>query len=87
MFNHGYWTDIVAVDLPLGHPDGKAASNTAQAFVNAFHPNELKDVKVLYLHAHSPGLLYTKKPVRRLEDLMGMKIGATGLSAKVVEET
>jgi len=41
-------------------------------------------VKVLYLHAHGPGLLHTKKPVRRLEDLKGMKIRATGLSAKIV---
>jgi len=45
----------------------------------------LNDVKVLYLHAHGPGLLHTKKPVRKLEDLKGMKIRATGLSAKVVK--
>ncbi|MBW2561748.1 MAG: TRAP transporter substrate-binding protein DctP, partial [Deltaproteobacteria bacterium] len=44
----------------------------------------LDDVKVLYIHAHGPGLLSTKKPVRVLEDIKGMKIRSTGLSAKVV---
>jgi TRAP-type C4-dicarboxylate transport system substrate-binding protein len=42
-------------------------------------------VKVLYLHAHGPGLLHTQKPVSTLSDLKGMKIRSTGLSAKVVE--
>jgi TRAP-type C4-dicarboxylate transport system substrate-binding protein len=41
-------------------------------------------VKVMYLHAHGPGLLHTKTPVRKLEDLKGMKIRATGTTAKIV---
>jgi TRAP-type C4-dicarboxylate transport system substrate-binding protein len=40
-------------------------------------------VKVMYLHAHGPGLLHTKDPVRTLEDLKGLKIRATGTSAKI----
>jgi len=76
---------MAAVDLPMGYPDGKVASKVAQEFAKTFKPEELNDVKVLYLHAHGPGLLHTKKPVRKLEDLKGMKIRATGLSAKVVE--
>ena len=53
-------------------------------FYNKFKPKELDDVKVLYLHAHGPGLLHTKTPVRTLEDLKGMKIRATGTTAKIV---
>ncbi len=41
-------------------------------------------MKVMYLHGHGPGLLHTKTPVRTLEDLKGMKVRATGTTAKIV---
>ena len=54
-------------------------------YYNKFKPKELDEVKVLYLHAHGPGLLHTtKKPITKLEDLKGMKIRATGLASKIV---
>jgi TRAP-type C4-dicarboxylate transport system substrate-binding protein len=84
-YTRGRFPVMAAVDLPMGYPNGKVASMVAQEFANEFKPKELTDVKVLYLHAHGPGILHTKKPVRKLEDLKGMKIRATGLSAKVVQ--
>jgi TRAP-type C4-dicarboxylate transport system substrate-binding protein len=84
-YTRGRFPVMAAVDLPMGYPDGKVASKVAQEFAKTFTPEELNDVKVLYLHAHGPGLLHTKNPVRKLEDLKGMKIRATGLSAKVVQ--
>jgi TRAP-type C4-dicarboxylate transport system substrate-binding protein len=84
-YTRGRFPVMAAVDLPMGYPNGKVASMVAQEFAKNFNPKELNDVKVLYLHAHGPGLLHTKKPVRKLEDLKGMKIRATGLSAKVVK--
>jgi TRAP-type transport system periplasmic protein len=39
---------------------------------------------VMYLHAHGPGILHTKKPVTKLEELKGMKIRSTGTVAKIV---
>jgi len=84
-YTRGRFPVMAAVDLPMGYPDGKVASRVAQEFAKTFNPKELSDVKVLYLHAHGPGLLHTKKPVKKLEDLKGMKIRATGLSAKIVE--
>ena len=84
-YTRGRFPVMAAVDLPMGYPNGKVASRVAQEFAKTFNPKELGDVKVLYLHAHGPGLLHTKKPVKKLEDLKGMKIRATGLSAKIVK--
>ena len=84
-YTRGRFPLMEAVDLPLGYPSGKVATHTANAFYQKMKPEALEDVKVLYLHAHGPGLLHTKKPVRQMEDIKGMKIRSTGLSAKVVE--
>jgi len=85
-YTRGRFPVMEALDLPLGYPSGLVATRTANAFYNKFQPEELKDVKVLYLHGHGPGLLHTKKPVKSLADLQGMKIRSTGLSAKIVEK-
>jgi len=73
------------LDLPLGYQSGLLATKMANEYYKKFNPREFSEVKVLYLHAHGPGVLHTKKPVNRLEDLKGLKIRSTGLSAKIVE--
>ncbi len=84
-YTRGRFPVMEAVDLPLGYPDGNVATQVANAYFHKFQPDELKNVKVLYIHAHGPGLLHTRKPVKTIEDLKDMKIRSTGLSAKVVE--
>ena len=73
------------IDLPLGYKSGLQVTRLCNAFYNKFTPKELDDVKVMYLHGHGPGLLHTKKPVAKLEDLKGMKIRCTGTSAEIVK--
>ena len=84
-YTRGRFPVMEALDLPLGFPSGRVATRVANEFFKVMKPKALDDVKVLYLHAHGPGLLHTKKPVKTLEDLRGMKIRSTGFSAKVVE--
>ncbi|MBN1140675.1 MAG: TRAP transporter substrate-binding protein [Deltaproteobacteria bacterium] len=84
-YTRGRFPVMEALDLPMGYPSGHAATQTANDFFRVMNPKELADVKVLYLHAHGPGLLHTKTPVSRMEDLKGMKIRSTGFSAKVTQ--
>ncbi|MBN2159750.1 MAG: TRAP transporter substrate-binding protein [Spirochaetes bacterium] len=83
-YTRGRFPIMETVDLPLGYPDGKVATRAANRFFQKMKPKELDEVKVLYIHAHGPGLLHTVKPVQNLEDLKGMKIRSTGLSSKIV---
>ncbi|RPI73026.1 MAG: TRAP transporter substrate-binding protein [Desulfobacteraceae bacterium] len=73
------------LDLPLGFKSGMVATKVANAYVKKMQPKELADTQVMYLHAHGPGLLHTKEPIAKLEDLKGMKISCQGLAAKIVE--
>jgi TRAP-type C4-dicarboxylate transport system substrate-binding protein len=84
-YTRGRFPAMEALDLPLGYPNGRVATRVANEFFLSMKPKALENVKVLYLHAHGPGLLHTKTPVKKLEDLKGMKIRSTGFSAKVVE--
>lgn len=84
-YTRGRFPIMEAVDLPMGYPDGTTATKTAHNFYKIMKPKELNDVKVLYIHAHGPGILHTKKAVRKLDDIKGLKIRSTGLSSKVVK--
>lgn len=84
-YSRGRFPAMAAFDLPLGYPNGKCATTVINTFYDKFRPKELSDVKVLYLFGHGPGLLHSKKPVYKLEDIKGLKIRATGNSAKVAQ--
>lgn len=83
-YTRGKFPLLEVIDLPLGAKSGWAATRLINDFNNRFRPKELDEVKVMYLHAHGPGILHTKKPVSKLEDLKGMKIRCTGMAAKIV---
>ncbi|MGD9780610.1 MAG: TRAP transporter substrate-binding protein [Kiritimatiellia bacterium] len=82
-YTPGRFPVLEALDLPLGWPDGLTATRVATALATKYNPAEIQGAKLLYVHAHGPGILATKKPVRSLEDLKNMKIRGTGLSAGI----
>ncbi len=84
-YTRGRFPLMEGLDLPVGYPDGRTATRIADAMIRKYQPAELADVKVLYVHAHGPGILATKKPVHTLADLKRLKVRATGLSSKIVE--
>jgi len=83
-YTRGKFPMMAVIDLPLGYRSGSQATALINAYYNKFKPKELDEVKVLYLHAHGPGILHTKRPVYKLEDLKGMKIRAQGAVVPIV---
>ncbi len=84
-YTRGRFPPVEGLDLPVGYPDGLTATRIANAMLKKYQPAELSDVKLLYAHAHGPGILASKKSMQTLADLKGLKVRATGLSAKIVE--
>jgi TRAP-type C4-dicarboxylate transport system substrate-binding protein len=84
-YSRGVFPSMEAMDLPMGYPNGKAATAIINEFYNHFMPKELNKVKVMYLHAHGPGLLHSKKAVYKMEDMKGLKIRSYGFNAKTAE--
>lgn len=84
-YTRGRFPLMEAVDLPFGYSNGKIATRVAYEFYKKMNPEELRDVKVLTIHAHGPGVLAAKKDVNSLDDMKGMKIRCTGLSSKLAE--
>lgn len=83
-YTRGRFPFLEGLDLPLGYKNGMMATTIANEMANKFKPQELADTHLLYIHAHGPGILASKKPVNTLEDLQGLKVRATGLSSKIV---
>ncbi len=84
-YTRGRFPVMSAIDLPLGYTSGRVATAVINEVYKKFKPKELDDTQVMYLHAHGPGLVHTKdKPVRKLEDMKGLKFRAHGTSADVV---
>jgi TRAP-type transport system periplasmic protein len=84
-YTMGKFPMMAAIDLPLGYKSAYVATKMINAYYNKFKPKELDEVKVLYLFAHGPGLVNTKKPVNKLEDMKGLKLRATGVTAQFVK--
>lgn len=84
-YTRGRFPVMGVIDMPMGYPTGVAATEAANTVYTRFAPKELNDTQVMYLHAHGPGMLHTrKKAVRTLEDLKGLKIRSTGISAEMI---
>jgi TRAP-type C4-dicarboxylate transport system substrate-binding protein len=83
-YTRGRFPLLEGLDLPMGYPNGKVASQIATDLAQKYSPKEISDVHVLYIHAHGPGILASKKPVNNLQEIKGLKVRATGLSSKIV---
>lgn len=73
-YSPGRFPKTEAFELPFMVTTAEATSKAFQEFVEKHAMDEFEDVKPIGFHVHGPGLLHTKDPVTKLEDLKGMKI-------------
>ena len=64
-------------ELPFMMTNAEATSRAAWDFAQKYAQDDFKDVKMLAVHVHGPGNIYTKtKPVATMADLKGLKVRA-----------
>ena len=73
-YTAGRFPRLEVFELPLVHTNPLATTLAIQDFQKKHLQEEFKDYKVLLLNCHAGSMFMTKKPVRRLKDIRGMKI-------------
>jgi TRAP-type C4-dicarboxylate transport system substrate-binding protein len=61
-------------ELPFSSGKAEPASRAFMEFVQKNAMDEFKDVHLIAVHVHGPGLFHSKNPVTKLEDLKGLKV-------------
>ena len=84
-YNRGVFPAMEAFALPNGFKSGAQATRVLNEFYNKFKPDELSQVKILYLHAHGPPLLHSRVKIEKLEDMHGLKVRSFGFNAAMVK--
>ena len=73
-YTPGRFPQTEVFELHFMSGNAESSSKALQEYVEKFAPDEFKDVKLIAVHTHGPGLFHTKQPVTGLEALRGMKV-------------
>jgi TRAP-type C4-dicarboxylate transport system substrate-binding protein len=73
-YTPGRFNKAEVFELPFMTTTAEASSRAFHEYVEKHAADEFKDVKIIAVHTHGPGLFHTKDPVTGLESLQGMKI-------------
>ncbi len=85
-YTRGRFPVTEILDLPVGYTSGFVATHVKHDFYQKYKPKEWNNVHVLYFWSVGPQILgTTKKPVKRFEDLKGLKIRGTGRPADTIK--
>jgi TRAP-type C4-dicarboxylate transport system substrate-binding protein len=74
-----------ATALPLGFPDATVASLVLWDIYKKYNPEEFSKVKVITMFACAPANIYSKVPVKTLDDLKGLQLRASGHVAELLK--
>ena len=73
-YTPGRFPKTEAFELPFSVGLAEPGSRAFQEYVEKHAMDEFKDVKLIAVHVHGPGLFHSKDPITKLEDLKGMKV-------------
>ncbi len=78
-YHAGRFPILTGLELPFIGQSGEVFSQVAWDWLDKYANREFKNLKVITLNAIDVGVLHTtKRPVRKLEDLKGLKIRVAG---------
>lgn len=84
-YQPGRFKMFQSMDLPIGFPSAAVASATMWDLYEKYHPESFKKVKVITLFTCAPAQILSKKEVKSLEDLEGLKLRAAGTGVKIMK--
>ncbi|MGQ3001504.1 MAG: TRAP transporter substrate-binding protein [Hydrogenophaga sp.] len=73
-YTPGRFNKSEVFELPFMSGSAEESSRAFQEYVEKFAADEFREVKLIAVHTHGPGLFHTKTPVTGLESLRGMKV-------------
>ncbi|HUG24811.1 TRAP transporter substrate-binding protein [Piscinibacter sp.] len=73
-YTPGRFPKAEVFELPFSVGKAEPASRAFQEYVEKYAMDEFKDVKLIAVHVHGPGMFHSKDPINKLEDLKGMKV-------------
>jgi TRAP-type C4-dicarboxylate transport system substrate-binding protein len=73
-YTPGRFPKAEAFELPFMVATAEQTSMAFQEYAEKHMKNDFPGIKVIAVHTHGAGLLHTKTPVAKLEDLTGMKL-------------
>jgi TRAP-type transport system periplasmic protein len=86
-YTPGRYPSTEAFELPFMMTTGEATSKAFHEYCEKYCADEFKDMKVIAWHTHGPGLIHSKNPVNKLEDMNGLKIrGGTRVVNQMLEK-
>jgi TRAP-type C4-dicarboxylate transport system substrate-binding protein len=85
-YSAGRFARSQVFELPFMMTNAGATSRAAWDFAQKYAQEEYKDVKLLAVHVHGPGVIFSKsKAVTKIEDFKGMKVrGPTATVTKML---
>jgi TRAP-type transport system periplasmic protein len=85
-YTPGRFPLMQALELPgVVYNNGIVSSYVTWEAIKQFDLEEVKDTKMLMAFGTGPGHLYTKDPIRTLEDIQGKEMRAFGMTVETLE--